>query len=145
MKLKPTGKCFDDAFEFVQSSIGDLKDRGRYELCHGIGVFKSGRRYAHAWVYDVISDCFVDIKFYKGEKVAVEITTSELVKRYNLQTWITYNVWQMIYLNWRYGTQGPYDNECYSLCNNGVKGHHFKRVKRLNPRAVKMAYRMFGE
>jgi len=110
--LFPTGRCFDDALDYVMHVVGGLKNVATFEgdlyLVHAVCRW-SGQPYAHAWAEH--DGKVVEGKFLAGSRVYIthpkdEFYAAVIVDKSKLRR---YSVREADRLNARYNHFGPWD------------------------------------
>ena len=115
--LKPTGKCFDDALDFLEHML-KTEDRTaeieRYRLVHGIMLDDQGQPYSHAWVeYGewVFHGCFLG-----GIRGYAQIAKVEYYPGMKVQETREYTIPEAWAENRRTGHYGPWEARFRDLC-----------------------------
>lgn len=128
MDLLPTGRCFDDALDYIEAEVRADVSRAldtELILCHGIvlapeGNPFAGTPYAHAWVIDhgaIISAALLD-----GERVYYAMDPVTFIKIHRVQAFTLYSVEDAWRENDRTGMYGPWKEEYLALCGQQIYG-----------------------
>lgn len=135
--LQPTGKCFDDAIEFIEESVTrdpDLAFNGGLWLVHAIaripeGQEQAGDLFAHAW-------CEQRVEFGglprgvvwhsalapAGHRIYLPEPRARYYRRLRVVNWTSYSIQEIWVENQRHGTHGPWLPEYLALTKQGKKG-----------------------
>ena len=131
MHLMPTGRCFDDALEFLQDRVKvnpRLATSDRLWLCHGIcvgtgscadGSIAPGQRYAHAWVEErdpAVGQIAWDAGLLDGERIFVVLPRDIFHDRRQVAACTRYTPVEAWAENNRTETYGPWRLEYLALC-----------------------------
>lgn len=120
--LLATGKCFDDAVDYISMVV--LHEPARAHgtdliLVHGIARIPddnpedAGVRFAHAWVED--RGVVLDAKLLDGERLYVVHVRDEYYARMRVEAATRYTVRQVWQQNRRTKTYGPWRPEYLAL------------------------------
>lgn len=126
--IYPTGKCFDDALDFIEIMIresmftkAELIDR--FHLVHGIYEskhFQGGvkKRFSHAWVWDKQDDCAIQSGLIDNGLLYYEMPIKAFRKRMVLEKETVYSIEQAYQENVKHNNYGPWVPEYLELCKD---------------------------
>jgi len=120
MTLYPTGKCFDNALDF----IGYRLEQGfspKLLLVHGIALFpvgpRAGERFSHAWCEegDVVWESGLTLE---GVLVYCVRRKAEFYARMRVERTTKYTIAEAYAMNAQHMNYGPWEQEYLALCRN---------------------------
>lgn len=114
--IYPTGTCFDDAAEFLETLARNGVPFSEYRLCHGIMVNKvDGHRFAHAWVElgDVVFFCGI----LDGKRDYFSARKEEYYADGHVEQVTRYTPQEVLRENLKHRTYGPWKPEYLELCS----------------------------
>ena len=116
--LRPTGTCFDDALDLLQSySIGSpVEHLTHLRLVHGILTDEVGCEFSHAWVEDLDADEAIFCALRDEERIYVSVPRMEYRKGFRVREATSYTVEQAWNENAKSGHYGPWQDRYQSLC-----------------------------
>lgn len=123
--FNPTGKCFDDALNYL-SAIGRMdpeafrKNLDNYRLVHGIIIDHKGKEHAHAWV-EKNNNTVIEGRIYNNEFIYVVYTSEQYYGRMDVKETQKYTIHGALVFNLRFGTYGPWEDRFLKLRSNTKK------------------------
>ena len=128
INFKPTKKCFTDTIEFLENEAKTNdnfhKNISKYKVVHAICRAIDGY-YSHAWVEVEESNgeiTIIDSKIFNNEKVYCFLQTrDEYYKGLKVKEFKKYTVQEVVYLNIKYETYGPWEERFLKLCSDYKK------------------------
>lgn len=116
--LYPTGKCFDDALDYLEFLVKEDPSRAHtteYQLAHGI--LDSGEYlYSHAWIET--KESVIDGRILNDEKVMAEYDKTGFYIEMKVVERTLYTVKEACELNYISGHYGPWIEKYRKLCRN---------------------------
>ena len=129
MKIYPTGKCFDDALDYLMAHVS----KKPLWLVHGIVHFPesqvnllpefqhlAGKRFAHAWVEDETLVWNHGI-LENGVPIVYAVEKEEYYTEMQVEKVTKYTPSETLVLNEKFMTYGPWEQAYMDLCRNPVK------------------------
>jgi hypothetical protein len=132
MTIYPTHTCFDDAMDFLETTIKEGKHPREYIVnnlvtVHAICIMPDGTKYAHAWIEEGDScifkgrgECLIDGKMEHLEGY-MWADKKEFYAYYNVQETTHYSLEQVWKENKKHATTGPWIDKYKKLCSTSRK------------------------
>lgn len=133
MELEPTGDCFTDALEFIEShlwkELGNGKPREqvtketdeRYRLAHGIAYFRNGpwegEAFSHAWVEEG-ERVWQAGRTSNGIRLFFPTDKAEFYRDLRVEDVTLYGLADVLVLNQKSETYGPWEDRYIALCRD---------------------------
>jgi hypothetical protein len=133
--LQPTGKCFDDALEFLWNAAHEhVNDLGTdfenyhfnfpYRLMHGICRMPvHNTPYAHAWVENIKTSHGFHAVLVNANRVFLKLPITELYEFLTPLYIVSYTAREAFEMNKRVGTYGPWRHDILQHCRNYSPGN----------------------
>lgn len=105
--LYPTGRCFDDAMEYMSLVFKESgkKALAQLTMVHGV-IHIEGRAIVHGWIED--DKNVIEGKFLRGERVYAFLDLKEYYTELMVKDFVKYTAKQALMLNLQSGNFGPW-------------------------------------
>jgi hypothetical protein len=117
----PTGRCFDDALEFVESRVIEnpaLAHEATLTLVHGIALAPSGPHegepFAHAWVEE--GETVWGAGLLDGRRIYFPVERAGFYECLRIRSATRYTIREAAEENFRTNNYGPWKPEYIALC-----------------------------
>lgn len=148
--IVPTHSCFDDAIEFFELFLGDLRRAATvFRVVHGVlRGHDEGEPYGHGWVEQLPGTDFGLIDFrpparvvwqgglIDGARVYFALDRSDFFRGYGVQRFWSYTLQEAVEHNMRSGHYGPWQPEVRELVLSKAAGRIVGRAQCGAPLAV---------
>lgn len=120
LTLHPTGRCFDDALEFLENEARrglTLEQAKRLCLVHGVCLSADGHLFAHAWV-ESGDDMVISAGLLRGKRIFYKMDRATYYAKWCVEEAHRYTLEQASSENYRSGHFGPWRPDYLALCKD---------------------------